>query len=386
MEASFTQWWRDAVHTSRRLRGVLPPPVKLTLMTPSAASRATHAPEPTHGRVAIVREVIRRTRDAVSLVLAVEGEPLRIEAGQFVTLSVVVLGKTHRRNYSVSSPQPGPSREQGRGLVSEIELTVKRVAGGIVSSHLVTRASVGDRLRIEGPHGAFVRRPGHRGPLVMIAGGSGITPVYSIITTVLAENPGARIDLVYGNRTTDSVIFGGELARLAAAHDGLRVHHVTGPLDEATLHRVLAGVESLAEEDTHVFICGPSAVRKGARAVLAARGVDGTRVLEERYTQDASPADARATEAHVELRSQNGARTQLTLAPGETLLAGALRAGLAAPFSCTMGGCGECKMKLVSGAVVQEEPNCLLPAEKAAGYVLGCVAHPKDGCVVEVRS
>lgn len=350
------------------------------------------------GRDATVVAIIRRTPDAVTLRLSTG--PISFRAGQFVTLAVPVLGRVHRRNYSVSCAE---------GAVTEVEITVKRVPGGVVSTYLCAHAKVGDRFAVEGPHGSFVRPVGHVGPLVLVGAGSGVTPLYSILLSLGASDQ--EIALLYGNRSAEATIFRDELAALVLTQPGFRVLHAredlaadvaphaggptrafAGRMDAQVLARMLDAVPFVSAPTALFFLCGPAPVRTAAREVLAARGIPGGRILEERYNaqDDRTDGESRSgidTPAQpVTFKAMGGRTVSLTLLPGETLLAGATRGGLAAPFSCAMGGCGECRMRLCSGEVVMEEPNCLLPDERARGEILGCVARPREACVVEVRT
>ena len=386
------QWMRDATHAHRRLRGLGPPVV--ATFTPRAQVPGAAQQEAT------VVAITRRTPDAVTLRLRTG--PLSFRAGQFVTLAVSVLGRVHRRNYSVSC---------AGGATSEIDITVKRVTGGVVSTALSAHARVGDRFGFEGPHGSFVCPPGHLGPLVLVGAGSGITPLYSILLSELSRP--RDVALLYGNRSAEATIFREELTALTRAHASLRVLHAredvatdlapqesatertfAGRMGASVIARMLDSVPFAAASDALFFLCGPEPVRTSAREVLEARGVSTSRIHEERYTTPTLlPASAGAVllppqqvTFHQQGGPTKGRSVSLTLLPGETLLAAATRGGLAAPFSCAMGGCGECRMRLVSGDVVMEEPNCLLPAERARGEILGCVARPREACVVEVRT
>ncbi len=373
------QWLRDVEHVRRRLRGVAPPPVTPTVRVRGRASSAAH-------RYATVVGIERRTPDAVTLRLRTG--PISFRAGQFVTLEVAVLGRVHRRNYSVSC---------AAGPCSEIDITVKRVPGGAVSTYLCAHAKVGDRFAVVGPHGAFVVPPGHVAPLVLVGAGSGVTPLYSILLSELGAK--REIALLYGNRSAEATIFRDELAALSHAHPSLHVLHAredasgdaapertfAGRMDAAVLARMLDAVPFAAAPDALFFLCGPEPVRAAARLVIAARGVPASSVLEERYTTEGVLA-AHLPAQPVTFKTAGGRSVSLTLLVGETLLAGATRSGIAAPFSCAMGGCGECRMRLVSGDVTMEEPNCLLPSERARGEILGCVARAREACVVEVRT
>jgi ferredoxin-NADP reductase len=344
----------------------------------------------------------RETADAISLVLAdPEGEPVEFVPGQFFTVLVTVDGEALRRAYSLSSC----AQEQER-----VRITIKRVAGGKVSNYLNDHARVGQRLRVLGPSGAFTLRPDEAKArrLMMIAGGSGITPIMAILRSLLAVEPRTQVALLYGNRGVDDIIFKRELDHLFAAHaDRLHVRHVlsrppagaweggAGLLDELTVERELVGLESLGllGADHEYFVCGPEGMMQAVRGVLRARDVAPRKIHEERFSQpqlrprvrrdssggDAAPADEPRA---VVVRRGGLPATRYLVEPGQTVLEGGLASGVPLRYSCAMGGCGACKVTLAEGEVEMEEPNCLTAAERARGEVLACVCYPRTEEVV----
>jgi ferredoxin-NADP reductase len=227
---------------------------------------------------------------------------------------------------------------------------------------------------------------------VLIAGGSGITPILAILRAVLAHEPGTRAALLYGNRSPADIIFRAELAELAARHpDRLVVRHVleapgdlaatAGRLDRAT---VAAELDALGERaaDADYFVCGPTAAMAAVRDELAARGVPPARLHEERF---ATPERAARPHAAQRLTVRVGAAVhEVVVAPDATLLDAGLAAGVAMPYSCAMGGCGACAVDLTAGEVDLDEPNCLSPDERARGRILTCVARPSGPCAITV--
>lgn len=382
------------------LRGRRRPPFELR------AGRARQAEAqaqdwPTPGAAAVlsprllrVRAVIRETADAVSLELEdPSGAPLGFVPGQFFTLIVEIGGRALRRAYSASSDPRAPQT---------VRLTSKRVAGGVVSAYLNDQVREGMTLRVLGPSGSFTvePRPGAQRRLVLLAGGAGITPMMAILQGVLAVEPETQVALVYGNRGEADVLFARALAELQARHpERLVVRHVlsapppgwtgtVGILDEATLHGELTAL-GLPAAGAEYFLCGPAGMMDAARRALQARGVDAARIREERFASP-RPADVgigtgTAAAPHpMSLRLPSGERRTLTVRADETLLEAGLGAGAAMPFSCAMGGCGACKVRLVEGAVSMQEPNCLSDEERAAGYVLACVSCPRSPVAVEI--
>lgn len=377
---------RDLAHLGRRLVGA---PVSQTVARPARTAAMT-APAPSHRAGARAMELVavtRETADALSLTFAPrDGRPVAFEAGQFLTLEVPVEGVVQRRAYSLSSSAADGAR---------VTVTVKRVPGGLVSNRLHDAAKVGDVVDVHGPSGSFtvgdVTTPRH---VVLVAGGSGITPMMSILCTHLEASPALRFTLVYGNRGPAHVIFRDALDALAARHpDRLAVVHafedapegwvgVAGRLDEATCARVFDGLAFDGGE--HWMLCGPDAMMAAVRAALRARGVAPERVREERFFTPATGRAAGAGEVRlVTLRTPSGER-RVEAKPGMTLLDAGLGAGVDMPFSCTMGGCGACRVKVTAGEVALDEPNCLTASERAAGYTLACCARAVTDVTAEV--
>ncbi|MDB4936373.1 MAG: Phenylacetate-CoA oxygenase/reductase, PaaK subunit, partial [Labilithrix sp.] len=264
-------------------------------------------------------------------------------------------------------------------------------------SPLLCRAEPGHRLRVLGPFGSFVVAPrvdGIARRLVLLAGGAGITPLASIARTVLLREPDAKVAIVYANRCEEETIFASELDELAIDHAGrLALVHVTGLLDRAATSRALDSLPIAAHPDARFFVCGPDGMRDEVLAALSARGIADHAIAIERFAIGPRPHVAISSAAiaasvapgarSIAIRLKD--RTYRTIAlPGATVLEAGLAAGAPMPFSCGVGGCGACKVKLVEGNVELEEPNCLSDAERAAGHVLACVGRPCGPCTVEV--
>ena len=332
------------------------------------------------------------TAEAVTLVLRdPQGAPIDFVPGQFFTLRVEVDGVEVRRAYSAA----------GSALVRDrLELTIKRVPGGRASGFLVERVGAGDRIDVLGPSGAFVVAPevGARRRLVLVAGGSGITPMMAILRTILAVETGTEIALIDGNRSVGSILYADELAALAAEFAGrLFVRHVVeeapagwqggvGRLVGEALAAELAALPWGLGAVSGFYLCGPEPMLAAARELLVGRGVAAGSIHEERFTRPHErEAAAQAREAVTVTIRQGGVERAVSAAPGTTILEAGLAAGARMPFSCAMGGCGACKVRLVAGEAAMEEPNCLGAGERAAGEILACVAAPLSPCTVEVR-
>ncbi len=344
-------------------------------------------------REVVVTEVIRETADAISMILSDPGGgPLPpVRPGQFFTVLVPVPGEPPlRRAYSAS----GDCRDLQR-----VRLTVKRVAKGRASNWLVEHAHAGMHLRVLGPSGEFGVRPRLSEPgstprkLVMIAGGSGITPMMAILHTLPELEPQAEFALIYGNRSELDIVFRSELATLAARHgDRLTMVHALeqpghlGRLDEPTLLTILETLALADRSDCEFLICGPTPMMLAARAALHRRGVSDERIHQENFFQ--SHPGSRDTRAPIRepipVTLVLGIReVGLVVQPGQTLLEAGLAAGLAMPYSCAMGGCAACKVQVERGEVAMQEPNCLGVRERSEGFVLACIGSPT--CASRIR-
>ncbi|GLY30859.1 2Fe-2S iron-sulfur cluster-binding protein [Kineosporia sp. NBRC 101731] len=331
-----------------------------------------------------VSAIRRETPDAVTIVLRGGDEPLDFAPGQFFTFGLDVDGTTVRRAYSASCAPGSP----------ELEITVKHIDDGIFSSHLHRKLAVGDQIEVRGPSGAlFDPAPADTDEIVMVAAGSGVTPMMSIIRARLAGPGRARLMLLYGNRDETSIIFAGELARLQREHPGRLVvtHQLTGPeptwtgrtgrITGASLTGWLATVHPSPE--ARYYLCGPDTLMNGAREVLREHQILDDRIRLESY-RSAAPPDPSGT-AHRMNVTDGGAEIGAGTVPaGQTLLEAGLAAGLPMPYSCTVGNCGECVVKLLSGRVTMSEPHCLPVGQEAEGYVLTCVGRAQTDVTLDI--
>ncbi|MDH2429134.1 1,2-phenylacetyl-CoA epoxidase subunit PaaE [Sphaerisporangium sp. TRM90804] len=308
-------------------------------------------------------------------------------AGQSLTLRSFVEGREERRSYSICSPEGGPLR-----------IGVREIPGGLFSTWLVHGVRPGDTVQAQPPSGGFTADLGRPGHHVFVAAGSGITPVLSIASTVLAR-PGGTVTLFYGNRTTRTVMFAEELADLKDAFPArVELVHVlsreprepelfSGRLDAGRLRALVAALTPVARVD-HWWLCGPYGLVVDARRVLAELGVPGDRVHNELFYVDepppepvrreAGPGGAATAEVTVVL---DGRATPVTLPRDVTVLEGAQRVRPDLPFACKGGVCGTCRARVTEGEVDMRRNFALESAEVEAGYVLTCQSLPASASV-----
>jgi ring-1,2-phenylacetyl-CoA epoxidase subunit PaaE len=337
-----------------------------------------------------IADLRRETPDAVSIAFAVPPDlqhAYRFDPGQHLTLRTTFLGAETRRSYSICT-----GLDDG-----ELRIVVKRQDGGKFSGWANETLAPGVAIDVMTPQGRFGIRPDPDAArnYLAIAAGSGITPIMSIVRSVLARERSSRVVLLCGNRTARSIIFKGTLEELKDRYlDRLSVHHVlsrerqelelfNGRIDADKIEAVLKSAFPAGAID-HVFLCGPGDLIETSRAALVRLGVAPERIHIEHFTVDGTPTPApvRATAAPatapastIDIRL-NGLDHAVPLYPGETIVEAGLRHGLEMPYSCRGGMCCTCRAKLVAGEVKMDRNFSLEPWEMAAGYVLTCQSHP----------
>lgn len=316
--------------------------------------------------------------------------------GQYLTLRASIDGQDLRRSYSICA-----GVDDG-----ELRVGVRRVKGGVFSNWINERVRPGDTISAMAPQGRFFVpiEPGSRRHHLGIAGGSGITPILSIMKTVLAREPYSRFTLIYGNRMLRSTMFKEELEDLKNRYmTRLSLQHVfsdeptdapinSGLMNRAKIGEFLAGLVPAASVD-HAYVCGPFQMNDEAEAALLAAGVQAERIHIERFgvpagaatpvgavVHEAQPGDAEKARVVI---VRDGLRREIEFSKDQpSILDAASAAGLEVPFSCTSGVCGTCRCKVVEGEVRMERNYALDKAEVANGFVLACQAHPLTERVV----
>ncbi len=337
-----------------------------------------------------VAEIVRETDDANSIRFEVPDKlksAFAFRAGQHLTLRADIGGEEVRRNYSLCvAPHEG-----------ELKVTVKRIAGGAFSNWVGDHLRAGDTLDVMTPHGSFTCQfdAAKARRYVGFAGGSGITPIASLIRTALSVEPHSRFTLFYGNRDANSVIFLDALADLKDCYIGrFELYHFlsdedgdvelfNGMLDRATCD---AAIEALVDDPQAVdawFICGPGPMMDAAEAALVEREVAHDRIHIERFTAG-RPSAALAAEMAALQQEAAGLTLSVTLDgrtrriefDGANILDSARDAGMPAPFACKAGVCATCRARVVAGKVEMAARYGLTDEEVAAGYVLTCQSVP----------
>ena len=332
-----------------------------------------------------VADVEELTDDAVAVTFDVPADlvdDFAFVPGQSLTLRRIVGGREERRQYSICAPAGARPR-----------VGVREIPDGLFSQWLVRDVRPGDQVEVQTPSGRFCPDPAllEGGRHLCIAAGSGITPMLSVASSVLDSH--GDVTLLYGNRTTSSVMFAEELADLKNEHGPeLQLVHVlsreprdvelfSGRLDADRLRRLLTVVAPAATYD-HVWICGPHAMLEDARTVLSELGVLPEKVHFELFYVDAPPPELHRADAEVSGETTevtivlDGLTTTAPLPRDRSVLDGAQATRSDLPFACKGGVCGTCRARVVEGEVDMRRNYALEPAEVEAGFVLTCQSYP----------
>jgi len=341
-----------------------------------------------------VAEVVRETPDAVSIAFEIPAQlasEFSYIPGQYLTLKANIGGEEVRRAYSLCSA-PGQD--------SNLRVAVKEVVAGKMSVFLNQHLKSGEVLQVMPPEGRFYLK--HDTSLarryVLIAGGSGITPIISILRSALLAEPNSTFLLLYANRNKESIIFESKLNDLMQQFGNrLQIQHF---LDSGAIGSYLSGpltadVLALALKpeswtiNSHAFICGPGPMMELAKKALQTAGLPAERIYIEYFS---APTASEKTETAMEsvpapeegskvIITLYGETTEVIIKDNTTILKAACKAGLDAPFSCEAGICSTCMAKITEGSATMDENNILSADEVKQGYVLTCQSHPTSPLV-----
>ena len=333
-----------------------------------------------------VAEMRPETGAATSLMFEVPaslGDVFRWRPGQHLTLRFHLGGEEVRRSYSISSsPVTG----------EPLRITVKRVDGGLVSNHVNESVRAGDEIDVMPPYGSFCLDPvatGYRSHYFFGAG-SGITPLFSMLTSVLHAEPRSAVFLIYGNKHEKSIIFKQALADLAVEHSDrlVLVHSLsspslwssfsawTGRVDERAVARFIDEHPPYAQ-DAQYYVCGPGGMNACVRGALQDLDVPAERIHVESYGGgvDEGEADVASVAAVATVRL-DGSETRVPVPRGKTILSALLETGLRPSYSCQAGVCSACRAHLERGEVHMRSRMALEDREIAAGTILTCQSLP----------
>jgi ring-1,2-phenylacetyl-CoA epoxidase subunit PaaE len=335
-----------------------------------------------------IADVRRETPEAISIGFAVPEEMrehFAFTCGQYLTLRTKLDGAEVRRSYSICS-----GMDEG-----ELRVAIKRLDGGLFSSFANARLRAGDTIEVMPPDGRFGLAPDAAAERTYVgfAAGSGITPIFSIIKSVLAREPQSHFVLFYGNKSSATIMFKDELDDLKDRFvERLSMHHILSRemQDVDVLHGRLTGDKvpalirtagGIAAVDD-IFLCGPLAMIEDVSATLTALGLPRARIHREVFTTETPARPLKPTlvsDAREEISLSiriDGALHKLAMRNDETVLEAAERHELDLPYSCRGGMCCTCRAKLIEGAGAMDQNFSLEPWEEEGGFVLTCQFRP----------
>jgi ring-1,2-phenylacetyl-CoA epoxidase subunit PaaE len=336
----------------------------------------------------IIKEVKRETATAVSILFNVPEElkpNYAFIAGQYVNLRLTLDGKEIRRAYSIcSSPESG-----------ELRIAVKAVKNGAFSQFANTKLKAGDVLEVGKPEGKFTFDPqaDRQKNYVAFVAGSGITPVMSILKSVLKNEPKSSFVLVYGNKSPEETIFYQELHDLQLKYVGrFFVHYVFsqakaenvlfGRIEKSAVNFVLNNKHKELEFDKF-YLCGPEEMINTVSGVLKEKNIKESAIKFELFTTSSNENVIKENpEGHSKITVMvDDEETTFEMSQKQTILEAALKQGLDAPYSCQGGICSSCLARVTSGTAEMTKNSILTDKEIADGLILTCQAHPTSATV-----
>lgn len=334
-----------------------------------------------------VKEKVKETAEAVTLILEPKAS-FQYKAGQFLNIETVIGGQKERRSYSFSS---SPSKDKLPAI------TVKKVNNGKVSTYLVDNIQIGDSIQAVQVSGIFTLDKSRNSNAVFVGGGSGITPLISMIKEALLLKKYQNITLVYSNRNSVSEIFLNEINQLESQYTNFKVvrfysqeSHDSCRLNQSQFIKFIETDKSIDCQKTDYFLCGPDGLMHEVKSALSVLNVSKENIFQEVFTSTKSGDEIFAdstTSADVSLITviYQGTEYKFNVDPKMSILESALKQDIDLPYSCMSGMCTACMGKCKSGKVEMAEQDGLSDTEIKSGYVLTCVGRPMEAnTIIEI--
>ncbi|MCF6404839.1 iron-sulfur cluster-binding domain-containing protein [Chitinophaga filiformis] len=330
--------------------------------------------------------IIHETENVVTIVFNTEGHPLVYKPGQFINVTLVIDGVSVTRSYSLSSL---PDKDL------QPAITVKKVPGGIMSSYIVDNADQIKNWQVTGPFGSFSPTSDtyNADHVVLLAGGSGITPLFSIGRSLIDKSTTTSITLVYSVRSKDEIIFRQAIEDWAIQHpERVKIHYaisqpgdsniqatsiIKGRINKLVSRKLIKSAVGDTLDAAHYFICGPSGLMNMHKDMLGAQQVPDDNIYMEWFSPEpaADQVDLPAEMQEVLLHFYEQSNL-LEVHPGKTILTAALEEKIPLPYSCKVGTCGVCAARITSGKVNMVSNYALRKADLEAGLILLCQSYP----------
>ena len=336
-----------------------------------------------------IKEIIQETHNSVSIIFDIPPslkDRFSFIPGQYITVQKELNGERIRRDYSICSSQNS----------NKIVIGVKAVENGTFSQFATSKLKVGDDLEISEPHGRFnlVTDKNNKKNYLAFAAGSGITPVFSMVKSVLEEESNSQFILVYGNKSIDDVMFKTEIDTLLAEHTNrFFVHyifsrkshdnHLFGRVDSSIVNLILNNKHSDLQFDDY-FLCGPEQMINTVKETLQNRDIEEKQIHFELFTTSTEKDNNEENlEGETEITIILDDEEEIfIMEKKKTILDSALLKGLDAPYSCQGGICSTCLAKIIEGKAVMDKNSILTDEEVKGGLILTCQAHPTTSKII----
>ena len=336
----------------------------------------------------LVKDIIRETDDAMSICFKNGNffKRFKYKPGQFLTLHIPIDGTVQKRAYSFSS---NPYTDKN------LKITIKRVEKGLVSNYLHDNLKIGDKLKVDAATGAFcvVPQQEEKKQYVLFAAGSGITPIFSIVKSVLTKEKASKVLLVYANQSMESIIFHKEIKHLETEHpQNFKAEHIIfsnktvkgnyypGLSTKALIDQIFAK-HNLAYENNVYMICGPFGYMEKIKEILGENGITRDKIKVEVFKSPVVKSKGKKLFSDVTLK-YNGQEYNLKVRGDKSILNQAMSDNIAIPYSCRSGMCSTCKGKCIEGEVEMIDGHVLPEDDVANGTILTCVTYPASEKVI----
>lgn len=336
----------------------------------------------------LVKDIVKETNNAMSICFKNGNffKKLKYKPGQFLTIHVLINNKVEKRAYSFSS---NPFTDK------DLKITIKRVEKGLVSNYIHDYLKVGDKIEVDDPAGSFFVEPSSKfeKQYVLFAGGSGITPMFSIVKSVLTQEKKSKILLIYANQNIESIIFHEEIKSLEIEYpETFKVEHIvsSSKKDNNNYHSGLVTtklIDSIFSKHNMVYgnyqymICGPFGYMEKIKDVLKENGITREKIKLEVFKKPEVKVTGKNLESSLTLRYE-GKEYLLKVRGDKSILQQAMAENIALPYSCRSGMCSTCKAKCVEGEVKMTDGHFLPDNEVQSGNVLTCICYPVSKKVV----
>lgn len=327
-----------------------------------------------------IKNIIKETANAVSLLFEVPSHlknDFKFEAGQYITLKTVINNEEVRRAYSIcSTPESGV-----------LQVAIKAVEKGVFSTYATNVLKVGDVLEVMPPEGNFKIVPKPNTNYIAFAAGSGITPILSMIKSVLAQQSSATFTLIYGNKSAAETMFKSELDTLNAEYENFNLAYIFSRerTDEALFGRIDKSIVNFHVKNKfkeisfhHAFLCGPESMIELVSETLTSNGFNKKNIHFELFTSTAIEENLdKIKEGFTAITVLlDNEETTFTMQQSDDILSATLRNDLDSPYSCQGGVCSSCLAKVTEGKAVMTKNSILTDSEVEEGLILTCQAHP----------